>query len=101
MIRIYFKTTPITIKFLEQCILPRIKLISKCVFVVNINFVRHQTTTVDLLLIPQQTAPLISNVANTIKLETKLADAPFNPNPEFRNLRPNLFWTEKNQTLEQ
>ena len=43
MIRIYFKTTPIIIKFLEQCILPRIMPVSKCVFVININFVRHHT----------------------------------------------------------
>ena len=43
MIRVYLKTTPIVIKFLEQCIFPRIMLVSKCVFVVNINFVRHQT----------------------------------------------------------
>ena len=28
-------------KFLELCILPRIMPVSKCLFVVNINFVRH------------------------------------------------------------
>ena len=44
MIAIYFKTTQITIKFLEQCILPRIILVPKSVAVVNINFVRHPTS---------------------------------------------------------
>ena len=44
MIRIYFETTRIIIKFLEQCILPWIMLVSKYVFVVNINFVRHHTS---------------------------------------------------------
>ena len=39
----YFKTTPIIIRFLEQCILPRIMPVSKSVDVVNINFVRHPT----------------------------------------------------------
>ena len=43
MIRIYFKTTPIIIKFLEQCILSMKMPVSKYVFVVNINFVRHHT----------------------------------------------------------
>ena len=44
MITIYFKTTPIIIKSLEPYILPRIMLVLKSVFVVNINFVRHHTT---------------------------------------------------------
>jgi len=43
LITIYFKTTPIIIMFLEQCILPRIMPVSKCLFVVNINFVRHHS----------------------------------------------------------
>ena len=43
MITIYFKTTPIIIKFLEQCILPRIMPVAKSLFVVNINFLRHHT----------------------------------------------------------
>ena len=46
MITIYFKTTQISIKFLEQCILPRIIPVSKSVAVVNINFVRHPTRVV-------------------------------------------------------
>ena len=41
MITIYFETTQITIKFLEQCIMPRIMPVSKSVAVVNINFVRN------------------------------------------------------------
>ena len=44
LIKIYFKTTQITIKFHEQCILPRIMPVSKSLFVVNINFVWHHTT---------------------------------------------------------
>ena len=40
---IYFKTTPIIIKFLKQCILPRIMPVSNCLFVVIINLVRHHT----------------------------------------------------------
>jgi len=43
LITIYFKTTPIIIMFLEQCILPRIMPMSKCLFVFNINFVRHHS----------------------------------------------------------
>ena len=43
MITIYFKTTLIIIKFLEQCILPRIMPVSNCLFVVIINLIRHQT----------------------------------------------------------
>ena len=43
MITIYFKTTQITIKFLEQCILSRIMLVSKTDAVVNKNFIRHPT----------------------------------------------------------
>ena len=43
MITIYFKTTPIIIKFLDQCIFPRIMPVSNCLFVVNIHFVRHHT----------------------------------------------------------
>ena len=46
MITIYFKTTPIIIKFLEQGILPRKMAVSKCLFVVSINFVRHHTIVV-------------------------------------------------------
>ena len=46
MITIYFKTNSIIIKFLEQCILPRIMPVSKCIFVVSINFVRHHTIVV-------------------------------------------------------
>ena len=54
LITIYFKTTPIIFKFFEQCILPRIMPLSKCLFVVNINFVRHHTKTAHChnLLVP-------------------------------------------------
>ena len=48
MITIYFKTTPIIIKFLEQCILPRIMPVSKSDAGVNINFVRHPTIDISL-----------------------------------------------------
>jgi len=45
------QTTQITKKFLEQYLLPRIMLVSKCVAVVNINFVRHPTIYDELVIL--------------------------------------------------
>ena len=71
MIRICFKTTPIIMKFLEQGILPRIMPVSKSVFVVNINFVRHPTIMMNIkcnhlkkIVIPKNNFPFQFNAAS-------------------------------------